>query len=304
MPPPKSPLDDLRREIDHIDDTIHDLLMRRAAVVERVGVVKSQIEAAEGQVSGNPQTPIYLRPAREAVILRRLMARHAGSFPAMAVTRMWREMITAFTRLQGPFAVAVYAPEDRRGFWDVARDHFGSVVPMTAVNTPAAAIRAVSEGTATVGVVPYPAEDDADPWWRFLVSSDARTPRVVARLPFAGRGNARGEDRDALAIALVPHEPTGDDRTLLGIELGQDLSRGRLKDHLETSGLAPTYFCTWHARDPSGPSIHLVEVADFVDHTDPRLSAFAGRLGEIPVRINIVGGYAVPLHFSHDARKV
>ncbi|MBP2291702.1 chorismate mutase [Azospirillum rugosum] len=302
MPAPKSPLDDLRREIDHIDDAIHDLLMRRAAVVERIGAVKAQLDDQNGAVAAAP--PIFLRPAREAVILRRLMARHAGSFPAAAVVRMWREMITALTRIQGPFAVAVYAPEERRGFWDVARDHFGSFVSMTAVNTPAAAIRAVSEGTATVGVVPYPAEDDADPWWRFLLSSDARTPRVVARLPFGGRGNARGEDRDALAIALVPHEPTGDDRTLLAIELGHDLSRGRLKDHLEHSGLAPTGFCTWHAKDPSGPSLHLVEIADFVDHADPRLSAFAERLAEIPVRVNIVGGYAVPLHLSHDARKV
>ncbi|WP_448206140.1 chorismate mutase [Azospirillum sp. sgz302134] len=302
MPAPKSPLDDLRREIDHIDDAIHDLLMRRAAVVERVGIVKGQIDAQNGVPAGTQ--PIFLRPAREAVILRRLMARHAGSFPAQAIVRMWREMITALTRIQGPFAVAVYAPEDRRGFWDVARDHFGSVVPMSAVNTPVAAIRAVSEGNATVGVVPYPAEDDADPWWRFLLSSDARTLRVVARLPFGGRGNARGEDRDALAVALVPHEPTGDDRSLLGIELGGDLSRGRLKDHLETCGLPPTGFCTWHAKDPSGPSVHLVEIADFVDSTDPRLSAFAERLGEIPVRVTIVGGYAVPLHLSQDARKV
>ena len=31
-------------------------------------------------------------------------------------------MISAFSRLQGPFAITVYAPEDRRGFWDIARD--------------------------------------------------------------------------------------------------------------------------------------------------------------------------------------
>ncbi|AWK88909.1 chorismate mutase [Azospirillum thermophilum] len=285
-----TPLDDLRREIDQIDDAIHDLLMRRAAVVERIGLAKG----ADG--SGAP--PVFLRPAREATILRRLMARHAGSFPAQAIVRMWREMITALTRLQGPFAVAVYAPEDRRGFWDVARDHFGSFVPMTAVNTPAAALRAVSEGTATVGIVPYPAEDDSDPWWRFLVSADARRPQIVARLPFGGRGNGRGEDRDALAIAMVPHEPTGDDRTLLSIEILGDLSRGRLKDMLEACGLPPVSFCTWHSKDAAGPSIHLVEIADFVDPADPRMTALRERSGEIPVRVNTVGGYAVPLQFA------
>ncbi len=282
MPPSKTALEELRREIDQIDNQLHDLLMRRAQVVERIGVAKGP-------------GGVILRPGREAVILRRLMARHTGSFPAAVVVRMWREMMAALTRLQGPFAVAVYAPEDRRGFWDVARDHFGSFVPMTAVNTPAAAVRAVSEGTATVGIVPYPAEDERDPWWRFLVSSDGRTPRVVARLPFGSRGNARGEDHDALVIALIPHEPTGDDRTMLGVELGHDLSRGRLKDTLEAAGLSAVGFCSWHGREANGASLHLVEVADFVDPQDPRLSALVERLGDIPARVNTIGGYAVPL---------
>ena len=74
---------------------------------------------------------------------------------------------------------------------------------MTAVNTPAAAIRTVADGTATVGVVPMPEEDDQEPWWRYLMNEDAKTPRIVARLPFCGRGNARGDNHDALAVALI-----------------------------------------------------------------------------------------------------
>lgn len=282
----KNALDDLRREIDKIDDTIHDLLMRRTQVVERVGSQKS----AQG---GGP----FLRPAREAVVLRRLMARHTGALPPSVVVRIWREMMSSLTRLQGPFAVAVYQPEDRRGFWDIARDHFGSVVPMTAVNSPQAAVRAVTEGTATVGVVPFPAEDDRDPWWRFLINADARTPRIIARLPFAGRGNARGEDHDALVIGLIENEPTGDDRTLLAVELGTDLSRGRLKDMLEASGLPPLSFCTWHAPAPRGLSVSLVEIAGFVDGQDQRLGEISARLddAQVPSRVNALGGYAVPL---------
>lgn len=291
VPSSSSGLEELRREIDRIDDQIHDLLMQRAQVVERVG----QVKGGEGRGT-------FLRPGREAMIMRRLVARHTGPFPAQVLVRMWREMVSALTRLQGPFAVAVFAPEDRRGFWDVARDHFGGFVPMVAVNSPVAAVRAVSEGTATVGIVSYPAEDDADPWWRFLVNADAHTPRVVARLPFGGRGNARGEDRDALVVAQIAHEPTGDDRTLLGIELGADLSRGRLKDALEGVGLFPTAFCTWHARDSHGLSVHLVEIADFVAPGDSRLRSLTDRLSDMPVRVNTLGGYAVPLPFA-DGRK-
>ena len=296
MTMPAPILDELRQRIDRIDDAIHDLLLERAEVVKQIGTAKG---------AGQPM----LRPAREAMILRRLAARHRGELPVAILLRMWRELISGLTQLQGRFAVAVCAPEDRRGFWDVARDHFGSLTPMTVVNSPVAAVRAVAEGTAAVGVVPFPAEDDADPWWRFINGDDDKTPHVVARLPFFGRGNGRGEDRDALAIALVPHEPTATgpaaltaDRSLLRIELGADLSRGRLKDALEAVELPPTSFCSWLGKG-GGSSVHLVEIAGFVGTRDPRLAACVDRLAPIPVRINTMGGYAVPLALSADGRK-
>jgi chorismate mutase-like protein len=297
MTTPRPSLEELRTRIDRIDDALHDLLMERAEVVKEVGALKG---------AGHP----VLRPAREATILRRLLARHHGDLPVAVVLRMWRELISGLTQLQGRFGVAVYAPEERRGFWDVARDHFGSQTPMTVVNTPVAAVRAVTEGTAGVGIVPFPAEDDADPWWRFINGDDERTPHVIARLPYFGRGNGRGEDRSALVIALVAHEPTATgaeslaaDRSLIRIELAEDLSRGRLKDALEAVGLPPISFCSWLGGGGAGP-VHLVEIAGFVGTGDRRLAACAERMAPLPVRLNTMGGYAVPLALTPDGRKV
>ena len=59
-------LSDLRREIDDIDDAMHDLLMRRASVVERVKQLKKK--------NGN----VIYRPGREAEIMRRLAERPAN----------------------------------------------------------------------------------------------------------------------------------------------------------------------------------------------------------------------------------
>ena len=56
-------LDALRREIDTVDDTLHDLLTQRAALVAEIGALKS-----------SERTTIF-RPAREALLLRRLLAR-------------------------------------------------------------------------------------------------------------------------------------------------------------------------------------------------------------------------------------
>ena len=50
---------------------------------------------------------VPLRPGREASIARRLLARHAGPFPALGVVRIWREVICACTSLQRPLLIAV-----------------------------------------------------------------------------------------------------------------------------------------------------------------------------------------------------
>jgi chorismate mutase / prephenate dehydratase len=272
-------LDDLRRRIDEIDDHVQDLLIERTLIVETVAETKRR--------AGVPA----LRPAREAAILRRLLARHHGRFPRPALVRLWRELMAAQTGLQTGFAVAVYAPDAATGFWDIARDHFGSHTPTTAYQSPIQVIRAVVEGQSTVGVLPMPQEGDRAPWWRLLVSGDPTTPRVVARLPIAGRGNARGEG-DALAIAPGAPEPSGADRSLIVIESRGEVSRTRLMGVFAAHGLPCTLFTGFELAP--GDALHLLDVGDFVEAHDPRLAAIAGQFGDAVQRILPIGAYPVP----------
>src|SRR5262249_38330460 len=123
MPPADSAIDDLRRQIDEIDTQLHDLLIRRSAVVGEIGALK-------GNGYGNRNG--FFRPGREALLIRRLVERHRGWLPRATIVRMWRELLSATLRQQGPFVVAVFAPEASSGYWDLARDHFGSLMPATA----------------------------------------------------------------------------------------------------------------------------------------------------------------------------
>jgi len=151
-------LDDLRREIDEIDERVHDLLINRAGLVERIRAVKRLESIAT------------VRPGREALILRKLIARHQGRFPIGAITRIWREIIAGITRMEmSSYAVAVYAAEGDQGYWDIARDQFGSVTPMTPYSSPRDVLRIVDEGNASLGIVPVPRDDDTDPWWISLM---------------------------------------------------------------------------------------------------------------------------------------
>jgi hypothetical protein len=205
---------------------------------------------------------------------------------------MWRELLAATVRMQSTFTVAVYAPPQAPGYWDLARDHYGSQTPLVPYRSTSHVIGAVIEGQATVGVLPMPAEDDSDPWWRHLLSADHNAPHVIARLPFGARGNARADGADALAIGRGSEQPTGQDRTLFAAEYAPDISRGRIVSTLSELGLA----CTSITSSERADSAHtLIEIDGFVAADDPRLDGFRAQLGKALHRVLRLGSYAVPL---------
>ena len=287
MLPTPSDLAELRRRLDEIDDQLHDLLIERAEIISGVAASKR-----EGNLAA-------FQPSREAQIIRRLVDRHRGEFPVPTLVRMWREMLAATVRLQSPFTVAVFAPIESQGLWDLARDHYGSHTPMSANRSIGQVIRAVAEGQASVGVLPMPQEDETDPWWPHLLSKDQNAPRVVARLPFGARGNARSDSAEALAIGHGVQQETGLDRVLLAAESSAEISRGRIFRTLSSLGLVCT-FSTSH--EHAGSVVNLIEIEGFVPITDPRLDSFRVQLGVASRRLLPFGGYALPLPASALAK--
>jgi chorismate mutase/prephenate dehydratase len=266
----------LRRQIDEIDDQIHDLMMRRAQVVVEIGAAKA----------GGP----LVRPAREAEILRRLVKRNR-LLPATALVRIWREMIVAMTSLEGPLSVAVYLPDNDPGFWDLARDYYGATVPLARHRTPGAVLRAVTEQPGLIGILPFPREGEAEPWWRHLATDEGESlPRIIARLPFlSGRG------RDALVVARVPSEASGDDRSLVVLELAQLQSRTHLLGLTKGAGLAARFITAEPGHGDAPERLHLFDMAGFLGPSDAKLAQLAAdSQGQIRRAIPI-GSYAVPI---------
>ncbi len=269
-------LAELRAELDALDDAAHVLLIRRAAVVEQVGRL-----GAKGRVA--------LRPGREAAIIRRLLARHHGGLPRRAVARIWRELLSATTAMQGTYAVAVCETEPGNQYVQCAREHFGALTPLFAHRSPAQALGEVSAGRATAAVLPLPVEDEpaAAAWWTALLHRDDPRIHVVARLPFWGARPEGSPRVRALVVTTIPPDPSGRDRSLIGLELPAEMSRARLAGVLAQAGLVQRD--TLLRRE--GHARALVEVEGLVRDDDPRLAGL-GEMSRAPV---VLGGYAIPL---------
>ncbi len=285
-------LEQLRQEIDGIDDRIHDLIMDRTEVIKQVRELK------RGQ-------PVKIRPAREARILYRLIERHRGPFPKQELVRIWRELIVATLSFEGPFSVAVYMPEtetssgpegDRRsGRWGMARDQYGSFTPMTGHVSAHRVIEAVYSHEASVGILPLPQRNEEDPWWPHLTTPGDNTPKIIARLPFSGHPGGRSGAMEALVICTAIQEPSGRDRTYLTIEVEGDHSLGRLSDALTEAALPPLFTSARQHHIQPDSRLYLAEVDGFVLEDDRRLQRLAEILKDGNPHIRSIGSYGIPL---------
>ena len=238
-----------------------------------------------------------MRPGREARVLRKRLAMHEGDFPAAAVCRIWREMVSAFALMQTKdFKVAVCRPADQPGYWDIARDHFGCQVPMVAYESPAQVLAEVRSNPATIGVAPAPIEADTAPWWPLLASGEQTLPNIVARLPFLAMPNARSRGLSALVLARIEPEESGDDRALIALQASTGISRNRIAGAIAKAGL-PAFTS---ALDQVAAGVHhyLLELPGVIADNDERLRGLEQALGLDRGSAAVIGAYAVPV----DAR--
>ena len=277
-----SDLQSLRRRLDAIDDRMHDLLVERAEIVATVAATK------RGDNTG------FYQPGREAEIIRRLAARQRGALPFASVARIWRELLSASVGLETPFAVAVCGGAVAPALWDLARDHYGTQTPISVCGSTREVIDAVARRRVSAGVLPMPRAGDPDPWWPDLLSEEGQTPRVVARLPFAGRGNAR-TGSDALVIGCGSADATGAERKLFAIDAARPLDAERILSALASAGLVCTLFACC-AR--GGRPLALVEIEGCRLGADAGAGALRSALGAAVYRLTALGGYAVPLPAS------
>ena len=271
-------LADVRREIDALDDGLHDLIMQRTRVVARVAAAKAE---ANGGVVG-----FAVRPGREAQMLRRLHARHTSALPFTVIARLWREMINAKTRLQSPLSVVMADEDPRFGHedfvrrFDLVRSHWGTATPVQRLPDMAAVIGAVSAEQGVMGVIDRHVEDD---WWMPLVAARRKGqagPFIVAPVPFV----LDAETRSPVSFALgpLPPEPSGDDITLVAVE------NEAAADTLKSGGLEIEAI----SASTGGAAGLLLEISGFFSHED-RPFQNAGQAGA--GQMHYLGAYARPI---------
>jgi chorismate mutase len=196
-------LDDVRRGIDAIDDAILDLIEQRFQLVEQVKAAKT--------VEASPW-PSPLRPAREMMILKRLLAKRSAALAPELLVRLWRGMVTEASIAQSP--VNIHISKKLAGAVGQRlriRDYFGRFT-VEDCRDEAQALVQINANPADIAIV------EADSAWAdAFVAGHAGRAQVIGFLPLFSADPAP----KLLVFGVAPLQATGDDETLL-------LSKGSL----------------------------------------------------------------------------
>ncbi len=132
-------LEQLRAQIDALDEQLLKLLNERAKLAQAVGHVKGG--------------SLVYRPEREAQVLRRLTEANAGPLPNEAVRLLFQEVMSACRALERSLSVAFLGPEGT--FSEAAAiKQFGHAVERLPAESIDEVFRQVEHGEAGYGVVP------------------------------------------------------------------------------------------------------------------------------------------------------
>jgi chorismate mutase/prephenate dehydratase len=146
-------LDQVREEIDALDQQIQDLINRRAVCAEEVAEIKMAEAAAAQQRGESAEQVLFYRPEREAQVLNRIKARNTGPLPPNSMAGIFREIMSACLALEHPMQVAFLGPEGT--FTQAAAiKHFGHAVLASPQATIDAVFTEVESGESNYGVVP------------------------------------------------------------------------------------------------------------------------------------------------------
>ena len=273
-------IQELRRQIDAVDDQMHDLLMQRVSLVEQIGRLKAE-------ESGS--LPLFaMRPKREIEIMRRLWNDHKGSLEKYELIRIWREIISACVNVQSPVTVAVFMPERGMGNLEIARDYFGTYTPMISCRSTNLVLKELTQGEANVAILSLN-DDKQTCWWYSVAQEYKRSVSVFLKLPLTGH-HGRGDGRSVYALSKQPFEESGEDRTLLVAETDGTLSLSTLDLLLKSCGISTNAICDSYMPDMMKKA-YLFEVEGYLSDKDKRLNTVLEKEAEKVTMLRVIGGY-------------
>lgn len=269
-PTPDQQLQQLRRAIDTLDESLAKLLLERVEIIRQVAVLKSE----------HWPSSCHIRPGREGQMHQAIAARfHDTEIPVKAALAIWRQLIGSATQLESPLTAITLAQHPHHAW--LAREYFGIDVGLRSDISVADMLDSLERKVGNILILPEPGTEGGD-WWRDAALFRTHGLSIFATLPVTTDPLPNHAAR-AFALAPVACEASGDDVSYIALAAKSPIEASRLV------AIAPMHVIT------HDPLHHLLVFDGFVTDASSELTALKKTLGDTLLSLTVLGTHPRPL---------
>lgn len=287
-------LNAFRVEIDNIDDQIINLLGQRMEVVNKVGELKK-----------SKNEKFFIKSNREADMIKNLVKKsnlNSKKFPKSAIINIWRKIITAANMHEQSLNIAIHNPKDIPDYAYLVREYYSPDVPISFHDGVTTIMLDIEKGETQIGIFALPKEyernirrsDPSDNWWINLANNQLGM-KIFAKIPFIDTDNNSKvfDEIDLVAVAIKPAEKSGEDNSLIYVEVEKEVSDSKVIATLQENDLEAKILKSAESSQVPNMVFYLVELKGFYEEDDLALNKFSK--SKIKPFVKILGSYAVPI---------
>ena len=253
-------LQSFRQEIDSIDDQIIKLLQQRMNVVSSVTSLKK-----------DHNEKFFIKSAREADMIKSLVARADKSLPKSLIVNLWRKIITASNMHEQPIKILVNKAEIKY----LAREYYNEDVPLIEIDNISDLIANFAQDSAQIAAF----DANKGDWWLNLSSNNLGL-NIFAKAPLI-----KSDDENEIFLAAIKDpEKSESDNSLLVINSANSISQQNLEQILNKGGFRAKILQSIAQKN------YLIELEGFYLEADKAISEL--KEFNLDLKIAILGHFA------------
>ena len=268
-------LDKCRAQIDKIDDEILNLLKKRIEIVKDVKEIKSQ--NGEG---------FFVKSAREADMIKILMAKSGADLPKSAIASIWRKIITSSNILEQPLKIALHNQNHIADYKYILREYYADFVPIISHDSAQNVMMEIEKNQAQIAAffLPKNDEDACGNWWINLASGN-NDAKIFAKLPLLNDENSP----NLVVLAKKMPEKSQKDITLLCVETSSEVSKSQLIAVMKECSIGGNIIKSSRMKSVENALFYLIEAHGYYDDKSAEIMAFSK--SKIRPFVKILGCY-------------
>lgn len=287
----------LRNKIDEIDDGIISLLKKRMGIINDVSHLKR-----------NNNESFFIKSAREADMIKALVAKVGDSIPHSIVINLWRKIISVANVKEQDLKIAIHNPYSISDYTYLVREYYGDIVPTYLFDSSTNIVSEMERGEIQIGIFALPGNesdfhnrkgDANENWWMGLANNKSGL-KIFAKIPFVEFQSEDKSHNQIQLVAVAQKEPerSKEDVTLFYVEVEKETSRGQILSALKENNLQARILKSTKLNQVEGIVFYLIEIDGFYLEDDDAVRSFFK--SKIKPYGKIIGHYATPILIKKD----